>query len=204
MPAQYTDKIFHGLGTPSSKFEFVPKSLQMIEDIDPDRPALNRYIPSREGRQTSLHERFPLQLLTSHPFLSFHTQNDGKSSAINTLKDHRLIVNGRAYWILRMHPHDAAKRDLAQSDLIKVYNDRGAVICAVDIAPTLMSGTVKAYTSSAELDLVTTPEGVVDRGGCMNLLTSTRQISKTSDGIAPNNCLVEVKKWDGVIVEEAA
>lgn len=204
MPAQHTDRIGYGLGTPSSTFEFVPKTLRMIEDTDPNRPAVNRYIPSWEGRQTPLYSRFPLQLLTSHPFLSFHTQNDGKSGAISTLKDHRITVNGRAYWILRMNPHDAAQRGLAQNDLVKVFNDRGAVICAVDIVPTLMPGTVKSYTSSAELDLVSTPEGVIDRGGCMNMLTSTRQISKTSDGIAANNCLVEVRKWDGVVVAEAA
>ncbi len=204
MPAQHTDRVGFGLGTPSSKFEFVPKSLQLIEETDPNRPAVNRYIPSREGRKTALFGKYPLQLLTAHPFLSFHTQNDGKDGAISTLKEHRITVEDRAYWVLRMHPQDAAQRGLTQNDLVKVYNDRGAVICAVDIAPTLASGTVKSYTSSAELDLVTTPEGVVDRGGSMNLLTSTRPISATSDGIAPNSCLVEVKKWNRTVTQEAA
>jgi trimethylamine-N-oxide reductase (cytochrome c) len=205
MPSQHTGTIGYGLGTPSSKFEFVPTSLRMIEGIDPNRPAVNRYIPSWEGTHTSeLYSKYSLQLLTSHPPFSFHTQNDGKAAAINSIKDHRITVDGRAYWILRMCPEDAAKRGLVQHDLVKVYNDRGAVICAVDVAPTVMPGSAKSYGSSAELNLITTPEGVVDRGGCMNMLTSSRQISKTSDGIAPNTCLVEVKKWDRVIVKEFA
>lgn len=145
-----------------------------------------------------------MQLLTSHPSFSFHTQNDGKNAAINGIRDQRIAVGGRPYWILRMGPDDARARGLVSNDLVKVHNDRGAVICAVDIAPTLPPGTVKSYSSSAEFDLIATPTGKVDRGGCMNLLTSGEPISATSDGIAPNNCLVEVEKWDGIVLAEAA
>lgn len=205
MPSQHTDTIGQGLGTPSSKFEFVPKSLAMIEQEDPNRPAVNRYIPSWEGQHTKeLYSRFPLQLLTAHPPFSFHTQADGKNSTINSIKDHRVTVDGHAYWILRMNEEEAAKRGLVHHDLVKVHNDRGAVICALDVTPGMASGTAKSYGSSAEVNLLTTPEGMVDRGGCMNMLTNTRQISKTSDGIAPNSCLVEVKKWDRVILKEVA
>jgi len=205
MPSQHTDKIGSGLGTPSSKFEFIPKSLRMIEKKDPRRPAVNKYIPSWEGLQTKgVVDRFPLQLLTAHPTFSFHTQGDGKKAAINTIKDHRVTIDGYAYWIVRMNPEDAAVRGLKQHDLVKVFNDRGVVICAVDSSPIVMKGTIKSYGSAAEVDLINTPEGVVERGGCMNFLTSSRQISETSDGIAPNTCLVEIKKWDGIVSKEAA
>lgn len=204
MPAQYTDKINHGLGTPSSKFEFIPQSLRLTEAGDSNRPALNRYIPSAEGPGAKGYDGFPLQLLTSHPFLSFHTQNDGKGSAINGLPEHRIAVGGRNWWVLRMHPDDAARRDLGQNDLVRVFNDRGAVICAVDIVPMLVPGTVKSWTSSAEIELHHTPDGVVDLGGCMNLLTSTRMLSEKADGIGPNTCRVEVAKWNPETVGEVA
>jgi trimethylamine-N-oxide reductase (cytochrome c) len=103
-----------------------------------------------------------------------------------------------------MNPEDATRRGLVQNDLVKVYNDRGSVICAIDVAPTVMAGTAKSYGSASEVSLIMTPEGMVDRGGCMNMLTNTRPISETSDGIAPNSCLVEVKKWDRVVLKEAA
>lgn len=203
-PGQHAEGVGHGLGTPSGKFEFVPQSLRAIEEQDPRRPAVNRWIPPREGRHTPERlARWPLQLLTSHPSFSFHTQNDGKNAAINGIRDQRITVGGRPYWILRMGPDDARARGLVSNDLVKVHNDRGAVICAVDIAPTLPPGTVKSYSSSAEFDLIATPTGKVDRGGCMNLLTSGEPISATSDGIAPNNCLVEVEKWDGIVLAEA-
>ncbi|OGB50543.1 MAG: pyrogallol hydroxytransferase large subunit [Burkholderiales bacterium RIFOXYD12_FULL_59_19] len=202
LPGQYAGEMGKGLGTQSSKFEFVPNTLRKIEKDDPDRPAVNRYIPSWEGSHTTeLFSKYPLQLITSHPPFSFHTFNDGKSSQINTIKDHRIEVDGYQYWVLRMSNDEAAKRGLVQHDLVKVYNDRAAVICAVDIAPLMGPGQVKAWESCAQLDLMETPEGLVERAGCMNMLTPTRMISKTSDGIAPNSCLVEVTKWDRMVKE---
>jgi trimethylamine-N-oxide reductase (cytochrome c) len=73
----------------------------------------------------------------------------------------------------------------------------------VDISPLLAPGVAKAFESCAVYDEIQTPQGPVDRGGCLNLLTPQRTMSKTSDGIAPNSCLVEVSKWNRVVLEAA-
>ena len=57
--------------------------------------------------------------------------------------------------------------------------------------------------SCGELDLIQTSVGMVDRGGCLNLLTPGRKMSPTADGIIPNSCWVEVEKWDTTL-EKAA
>jgi trimethylamine-N-oxide reductase (cytochrome c) len=44
---------------------------------------------------------------------------------------------------------------------------------------------------------------LVDRGGCLNLLTPGGKMSPTADGIMPNTCWVEVEKWDSNL-EKAA
>lgn len=205
LPGQYGAGFRQGLPTQSGKFEFVPASLSRIEADDPDRPAINRYIPAEEGPGTAgLADRFPLQLITSHPPLSFHTYCDGKDSHINSLPDHRRLADGYRYWLLRMNPKDAEARGLRQDDLVRVFNDRGSVICAVDIVDLVTPGVLRANESSAVLDLVATPVGMVDRGGCLNLLTSARPMSKTADGITPNSCQVEVEKWDRIIIGTAA
>jgi trimethylamine-N-oxide reductase (cytochrome c) len=36
----------------------------------------------------------------------------------------------------------------------------------------------------------------IDRGGCMNLITPGRMVSKNAPGMAPNSCLIEIKKWE--------
>lgn len=202
LPSQYAEHFGEGLPTQSGRFEFVPNSLRRIEQDDPDRPAVNRYIPAWEGPHSGeLVTRYPLQLITAHPAYSFHTYGDGKNSHINEITDHRIEVDGYNYWVLRICADDAARRGLAQHDLVKVYNERATVICAVDISPLIAPGVVKAFESCAVFDMIDTPDGEVDRGGCLNLLTPARTISKTADGIAPNSCLVQVEQWDRIVTE---
>ena len=158
---------------------------------------MNTYTPSWEGPQTrELIERFPLQLVSTHPRYSFHTHADGKDSATNDIKDHRMLVDGYYYWILRVSPQDAEARGLVHRDLVKMFNERGAVICAVDVSPLMCAGVLKTWESCADLDLIEDGEGtLVDRAGCVNILTPARTQARGTDAIAPNSCLVEIEKW---------
>jgi trimethylamine-N-oxide reductase (cytochrome c) len=58
-----------------------------------------------------------------------------------------------------------------------------------------LPGVIGTYESCAEFDLIKTVDGLIDRGGCLNLLTPARTMSRMADGITPNNCLVDVEKW---------
>jgi anaerobic selenocysteine-containing dehydrogenase len=111
------------------------------------------------------------------------------------MRDHRIEVGGRRYWIINLNGEDARARDIDQHELVKVYNGRGAVICAAVVSQLIRQGVVRAYESCAEYELVETEHGPVDLGGCLNLLTPARTMSATADGIAPNSCLVQVEKW---------
>ncbi|UCV17775.1 molybdopterin-dependent oxidoreductase [Ferribacterium limneticum] len=196
LPSQYSGDFGSGLTTQSGKFEFVPNSLQRTGEFDQDRPAINKYIPSWEGLATGDASAYPLQLITSHPPYSFHTFGDAKGGGVDDLEDHRITVNGYAYWVVRLNPSDALSRGIRHHDLVRVFNGRASVICAVDVNETVMFGVAKAFESSASYDPVQTGFGLIDRGGCLNLLTSGRRISKTSDGIAPNSCLVQVERFE--------
>lgn len=203
LPGQYTDGFLKGLPTQSGKFEFVPASLRRIEALDPERPAVNRYMNSRNAAHLG-HGKYGLQLVTNHPPYSFHTHADGKKSHVSCLDDHRMEVQGYRYWILRMCPEDANRRGLKSADLVRVHNEQASVICAVDVSPLVMPGVVRGNESCAELDLLDSPLGLVDRGGCLNLLTPGGRMSKTADGILPNSCWVEVEKWDATVQMEVA
>ena len=193
LPGQYVDGFLKGLPTQSGKFEFVPSSLRRMEKFDPARPAVNRY---RNDKGDERVVRFPLQLVTNHPPYSFHTQTDGKNSHVSMLDDHRLEVDGYRYWVLKIGQADAGARGLKHGDLVRVHNERASVICAADVSPMMMEGVVRGSESCAVLDLIPSQVGLVDRGGCLNLLTPARQMTKTADGIMPNSCWVEVEKWD--------
>ena len=49
-------------------------------------------------------------------------------------EDHRVLINGYYYWIVRINPRDARERGIRENDLVKVFNDRGAVIARVTAA----------------------------------------------------------------------
>jgi len=187
-----------GLQTPSGKLEFVPEILKRNTADNPDRPPLNRYIPSWEGlRNTELAARYPLQMIATHSRYSFHTYGDGKNSAVNQVEDHRALVGGHRFYLLRLNPADAAARDIRDRDLVKIFNDRGAVICAADISPLVLPGVVKSYEASAEFQLIEVAGEMVEIGGCLNMLTPDRPQTRGTSSMAPNSCLVQVEKWQG-------
>jgi molybdopterin guanine dinucleotide-containing S/N-oxide reductase-like protein len=196
LPADYTEEVFRGLQTQSGKIEFVCSSLQRFDPDDPERPVMTQHIESWEGHHTKeLYEKYPLQLITPHPRYSFHTMGDGKRTWINDIEDHRVLVDGYHYWIVRLNPADAQKRGIIDNDLVRVFNDRGTVICAARITERVGPGTVHSYEGSAVYDPVGEPGISPDRGGCMNILTPSRPIIKKSHSIAANSCLVEIGKW---------
>ncbi|ENY8013060.1 molybdopterin-dependent oxidoreductase [Vibrio fluvialis] len=197
LPSQYAETFGKGLQTPSGKIEFVAETLRRANTNNLERDALNRYIRSYEGpANVERFAHYPLQLLVAHPRYSFHTYSDGKKSFVNDLEAHRILKEGYYYWVLKINPEDAAVRGIAQHDLVRVFNDRSAVLCAAEITPLIAPGVLKSFESSAVYDPIPDPKGgMIDRGGCINLLTSSRPIVKGSSGMASSNCLVEIEKW---------
>ena len=191
-----------GLQTASGKIEFVsqqPHPLRSGGNIDPERPAMGpQFIPSWEGHHTTeLYGKFPLQLVSPHPRFSFHTMGDGKESWMNEVKDHRVLIDGHYYWIMRLNTQDAAARGIKSGDLVRAFNDRGSVILAAQVTERVPPGTVHSYESCAEYEPLGVPGESPDRGGCVNILTNIRLITTYSGGMSNNSCLIEVEKWEG-------
>ncbi|MCB2013379.1 MAG: molybdopterin-dependent oxidoreductase [Sphingobium sp.] len=202
LPADYSGEWLEGLGTQSGKFEFIPNSLKKIDD--PDRPALNRYIPSWEGTHTEeLLSRYPLQLMSAHSRYSFHSMGDGKGTSLNDIDDHRLLVDGHYYWRARISVEDARSRDIKPNDLIRIYNDRGSVVCAALISSRVRPGIVHTYESSAVYKPVGKPGASTDIGGSVNILTNSRSQSRGSSSMGPNATLIEMEKWNPAMAEAA-
>ncbi|MFC1579859.1 molybdopterin-dependent oxidoreductase [Thermodesulfobacteriota bacterium] len=198
LPGDYTEQFPRGLQTQSGKIEFECSSLKRFDPNDPERPTITKYIPSWEGHHTKkLYKKYPLQLISPHPRFSFHTMGDGKDSTINDIKDHRVLIDGYYYWIVRINSSDAEARGLEMNDLVKVFNDRGAVICATQVTERLPPGTVHSYESCAVYDPIGEPGNSPDRGGSINQLTPSRTMIKKSHAMAANSCLVQIERWKG-------
>jgi trimethylamine-N-oxide reductase (cytochrome c) len=125
---------------------------------------------------------------------------DGKQTWMNEVKDHRVLnEDGHYYWIMRLNPGDAAARGVADGDLIRAFNDRGSVILAAQVTNRVRPGVAHSYESCADYLPLGEPGRSTERAGCVNTLTPKRYITPTSTGMAPNSCLVQVEKWDGVL-----
>jgi molybdopterin guanine dinucleotide-containing S/N-oxide reductase-like protein len=191
-----------GLQTSSGKIEFVASSLKRFEAdgfIDPERPAMGpQYIPSWEGHHTKeLYGKYPLQMVSPHPRFSFHTMGDSKESWLNEVKDHRVLIDGHRYWIMRVHTKDAAARGIKDGDLIRAFNDRGSVILAAQVTERVPAGTVHSYESCADYLPLGEPGYSPDTSGCVNILAPKRFITPTSTAMANNSTLLQVEKWEG-------
>ncbi|MEM8841722.1 MAG: molybdopterin dinucleotide binding domain-containing protein, partial [Pseudomonadota bacterium] len=196
LPGGYNDKFLHGLQTQSGKFEFIPSSLKRLDPPDPDRPPLMQYAPPFEAadRQAS----YPIRLITPHQRFSFHTAQDGKGNTLSDLPDHRVLVDGHYYWIVRISEADAAARGIHHHGLVKVYNDRAAVICAAEVTSRMAAGVVHSYESSAVYQPMGDPGSSPDIGGCMNMLAPARMQSGRTVASAGSMSMVQIEKWDGV------
>lgn len=200
LPADYAGNFRHGLQTQSGKIEFVSSSLKRFDPDDPERPVMPKYIESWEGHHTTeLFKKYPLHLVSPHPRFSFHTMHDAKDGFMNDVKDHRILIDGYYYWIVRLNSQDAVSRTVKMNDLVKVFNDRGSVICAAQVTERLPPGTVHSYESSANYDPMGKPGYSTDRGGCINQLTPSRPIIEKSHSMAANSCLVQIEKLSETI-----
>ena len=158
-----------------------------------------KYVPSHEGVKTERAAQFPLQLVSPHPRFSFHTQGDGKDSFVNDIDEHRILVDGRYYWILRINPDDAAARGIRESMLLRVFNDRGAVVCAARLTHCTRPGVVIGCEGSARFEPVGDAGNQVELGGTLNLLTPKRSQFSRGHALGNSNCLVQVDAWAGPV-----
>lgn len=191
----YEDPEHNKLETPSGKIEIFSQWLYGKYGVDnPEIHPVPHYIPEWEGRYSvGLVEKYPLQLVTSHPKFRFH----GKFNGVSWLRELYKIrsSDGYEYEPLYMSPDDAQKRALHNGDIVQVFNKRGRILAGLRITKRLLPGVVKcAYGSWS--DLLEPEPGAIDRGGDSNKLTPSRGMSGHHLGWACNSTLVEVEKAD--------
>ena len=159
------------LPTPSGKVEFYSEALAAA-GLDP----LPAFVPAAESRWSEAARRYPLE------FLPRKADNYMNSTFAN-LEGHRRM-EAAACQRLEMHPADAAARQLAEGDRVKVFNDRGAVELTAKMNPSLPRGVVTARMDWAKLS----PDG-----NNVNALTSER-LTDLGAGATFYSTLVEVTK----------
>jgi len=122
--------------------------------------------------------KYPLQAIghhTLHRVHSTHDNNDWLEEAF----PQRVFLN----------PLDAAARGIKDGDEVKVYNARGALVLPCRITPRILPGVVD-IPQGAWYD---PDKNGVDRGGCVNVLTSHRW-TPFAFGTTQHTIMVQLEK----------
>jgi len=197
LPSDYVSNYGEGLQTPSGKYEFVPTTLKRFDD--PERPPVNKYMRTFENPEDNpALAKYPLQLLTSHSRYPFHVMGDDEGCFLRDIREHRVKVGDHYYLTARISREDAEARGIVDDDLIRLWNDRGSIVCAAQVTDRLRAGVVSASTASAEYRPAGEPGKSTDLGGCVNMLAPSKSITPKSHGIRPNANLIQMEKWTGV------
>ncbi|MBV1799635.1 molybdopterin-dependent oxidoreductase [Siccirubricoccus sp. G192] len=176
----------HPLDTPSGKVELFSETIASFRYDDcPGHPV---WIEPREwlGGATQDH---PLHLLTFQPVTRLHGQLDpGRVAAAGKIQGREPIL---------MNPEDAAARGLAEGDIVRVFNARGACLGGLRLKPDMLRG-VAAMATGAWYDPATAgdPDALCIHGN-PNVLTADIGTSRLGQGPSAQSCLVQVERWEG-------
>ncbi len=186
MQAYRNDPDANKLNTASGKIEIF--SDRIAGFALPDCPGHPTWMAPTEWLGATEATRYPLHLLSDQPARRLHSQLDPSPHSINGK------INGREP--IYLNPRDAAARNIANGDMVEVFNARGTCLSAAIVSPSIMAGVARLSTGAwFDHDWQTG----VEKHGNPNALTQDVGASSLSQGCTAQTCLVEVRRADGPI-----
>jgi len=175
------------LKTPSGKIEIFSEKIASF-GYD-DCPGHVTWLEPIEWLGSKTAERFPLHMLSDQPADKLHSQLDHSPHSRSTK------VKGRQP--ITLHPDDARARGIADGDLLRVFNDRGACLAAARLSDRIRRGVVRLSTGAWFDPADRGSNRPLEKHGNPNALTLDIGASKLSQGCIAQTCLVEIERFDG-------
>jgi anaerobic selenocysteine-containing dehydrogenase len=185
----------HPLKTPSGKIEFYSQNLAKHFPDDKERPPVPHWIEKGESHDERLSseraKKYPLLLMSNHGRWRVHAQGDDITWIREAPTCKVKGPDGYKYEPLWMNPSDAAARGIKYRDVVKVFNERGAVLGGAYVTERMMPGVVY-MDHGARYDPIV--PGELDRGGAINTITPHNTTSQKATGMVVSSFLVEVER----------
>nr|WP_251011027.1 molybdopterin-dependent oxidoreductase [Variovorax paradoxus] len=179
------DPARHPLATPSGRIEIFSSTIGDYRYADcPPHPA---WLEPAEWLGSPTASRFPLHLLSNQPTPRLHSQHD------HAPVSRQSKVSGRE--ALTMHPEDARSRGLAQGDVVRVFNERGAFLAGLVVANHLRPGVVQISTGAWFDPAEGGRPGSLEKHGNPNVVTLDRGTSQLAQSTVVQTVLVQVEKF---------
>ena len=179
----------HRLATPSGRIEIFSSRIASFGYEDcPGHPT---WFEPAEWLGSAKVREYPLHLLTTQPAARLHGQMDmGRVSQQSK-------VAGREP--IRISPVDAEQRGIRDGDVVRVFNERGAILAGAVVTDNLRPGVTQIPTGAwYDPDEPGLP-GALDKHGNPNVLTLDKGTSRLAQGPSAQTTLVEVKKYVGAL-----
>lgn len=181
------DPVAGRLQTPSGRIELWSGTIADL-GLD-DCPGMPVWREPREWLGGEAAARHPLHLISDQPHTKLHSQLDHSTVSVANK------VAGREP--IHLHPEDAAARGIADGDVVRVFNDRGACLAGARLDDGLLRGVAKLSTGAWWDPVEQGGDRPLDRHGNPNVLTRDVGASRLSQGCAAQSCLVQVERFDG-------
>jgi biotin/methionine sulfoxide reductase len=182
----YTDPNQNPLPTPSGKIEIFSEKIASFGYEDCGGHPM--WLPPTEWLGDKKAARYPLHLLSNQPKTRLHSQLDfARTSKNGKTKDREPA---------RMNPADAKARGIADGDVVKLFNDRGACLTVMHLSDELRPGVVQLPTGAWFNPANVHEDKSLEIHGNPNVLTLDVGTSKLGQGPSPNSALIEVVRYD--------
>jgi biotin/methionine sulfoxide reductase len=132
---------------------------------------------------------YPLWLISNQPASKLHSQLDFGA--------HSLAQKRQGREVCTLHPQAAAARGIAEGDIVRVFNARGACLAAAALSEHMLPDVIQLPTG-AWYDPVEGADGQVFCGhGNPNMLTRDIGTSSLAQGCSGQLTVAQVERWDG-------
>ena len=173
------------LPTPSGRIEIASATIAGFGYDDcPGHPA---WMEPAEWLGCERASRFPLHLISNQPSTRLHSQYDNGGYSQESK------VKGREP--IRLHPDDAHARGIADGDVVRVFNDRGACLAGAVLDPNLRRSVVQLSTGAWWDPVSPGDPNALDRHGNPNVLTLDKGTSRLAQGPIAQTTLVELERY---------
>ncbi len=183
------------LSTPTGKLEFTSTAIEKYFPDDAERPPFPKWVVSSAYHDERLGgeraKKYPLLCMSNHGRWRFHANLDDITWNREVPEMKLRAKDGYQYEPAWMNTLTATERGLQHGDIVKVYNERGIVLCAAYVTERVIPGVV--YVDHGSRFDPIDAEGL-DRGGAINLITPHAITSEHVTGMVVSGFLVDVQK----------
>ncbi|SFU22679.1 molybdopterin-dependent oxidoreductase [Mesorhizobium sp. YR577] len=168
------------LATPSGRIEITSETIASFGLAD--CPGHAAWFEPKEWLGGSMASADHLHLVSDQPVRRLHSQLDPSSWS----RDGKIKGREPVY----INPWDAARRGIADGDVVELFNQRGRCLAGAIVSDIVMPGVVRLSTGAwYDPD----PDTDLERHGNPNALTLDVPASGLSQGCSAHTCLVELR-----------